>query len=58
MNWNDIQQIVRIVMYGAAGWLGAAGGLDPANVETLGGALVALVSVGWWWFWNRKAVKA
>jgi hypothetical protein len=57
MNWNDIQQIVRIVAFAVAGWLGNAGGLDPANTETLAGAFIALASVGWWWFWNRKAVK-
>lgn len=57
MNWNDIQQVVRILAYAAAGWLGAKGGLDPANVETLGGALLGLVSVAWWFFWNRKAAK-
>lgn len=57
MNWNDIQQIVRIVLYGAAGWLVNAGQLDAANAETLAGGALAIVSVAWWWFWNRKAVK-
>jgi hypothetical protein len=57
MNWNDVQQIARIVAYAAAGWLGAKGGLDPANVETLGGAILGIVSVAWWFFWNRKVVK-
>jgi hypothetical protein len=57
-SWDDIQQLVRIVAYMASGWLVSIGQLDVANGETLGGALLALASVVWWWFWNRKAVKA
>ena len=54
MSWDNIQQLVRILAYGAAGWLVNAGHLDPSNGETLGGALLGLASVAWWWFWNRK----
>lgn len=57
MGWNDIQQIARIIAYAASGFLVNAGQLDPANGETLGGAILAILSVAWWWFWNRKAVK-
>ena len=54
MKWDDIQQVVRILAFMVAGFLGERGGLDPANIETLGGAFLALASVAWWFFWNRK----
>ena len=53
MKWEDIQQFARIICFMVAGWLGNAGGLDPSNVETVGGALLALASVAWWFVWNR-----
>ena len=58
MTWDDIQQIIRIVAYAISGFLVSAGQLDPAHGETLGGALLGLASVGWWWFWNRKKPAA
>lgn len=58
MKWEDIQQVVRILAFMVAGFLGERGGLDPANVETLGGALLAIASVVWWWFWNRNKTAA
>lgn len=54
MTWDNVQQFARILAYGASGYLVNAGQLDPANGETLGGAILALLSVGWWFFWNRK----
>lgn len=54
ISWDDTQQLFRIGAYALAGWLGARGNLDPANIETLGGALLGLASVAWWWFWNRR----
>jgi hypothetical protein len=54
MTWDNVQQIARILAYGVSGYLVNAGQLDPANGETLGGALLGLLSVAWWFFWNRK----
>lgn len=57
-SWDDIQQIVRIVAYMISGWLVSLGHLDIANGETLGGAILAVASVAWWWFWNRRGKPA
>jgi hypothetical protein len=54
MTWDNVQQIARILAYGVSGYLVNAGQLEPANFETLGGALLGLLSVAWWFFWNRK----
>ena len=53
MKWEDIQQFVRILCFMASGALVNAGQLDAANGETLGGALLGVASVAWWFIWNR-----
>jgi hypothetical protein len=52
MTWDTVQQFVRICLGWLAAFLVARGKLDPANAETLTGALLGVAQVGWWYFWN------
>ena len=58
MNWDSVQQLIRIVLQFLSGFLVGKGILDAANAEVLTGALLSLASVAWWYFWNRKAKPA
>ncbi len=51
MNWNlFILPVIRHGLQIVSGYLLATGHLDPENAETLSGALLAIISVGWWFF--------
>lgn len=54
MEWNTVQQVVRI----ALGWFSSAlvtkGLLDADTATILVGSLSGLVQVGWWIYWNKK----
>lgn len=58
MNWDSVQQLVRIVLQFLSGLLVGKGILDSTNAEIFSGALLSLTSVAWWYFWNRKAKPA
>lgn len=57
MTWNDIQQMLRIVMNGLGMWL-AAKGLPEDIVLAVTGGLMSAAAVAWWWFWNRTRPAA
>lgn len=56
MNWDTVQQIIRIAMQVVGGMLMSAGYLDEANVATLTGAVISLGGVLWWALWEKKKV--
>jgi hypothetical protein len=52
---NDMfQQLTRIVLYHAAGALVTSGILSQEMAQQLAGSILGIITVGWWWFWNRK----
>jgi hypothetical protein len=52
---NDMfQQLTRIVLYYASAALVTSGALSQEMAQQLVGSILGIVSVGWWWFWNRK----
>ena len=53
MNWDTIQQLVRIIMQVVAGMLVSKGVLTEEMGVTLTGAVVSLGSVAWWVIWQR-----
>jgi hypothetical protein len=55
MDWNDVQQILRIIMQVVAGFLMSKGYLNEEMATTLTGAVVSIGAVVWWFVWNRKA---
>lgn len=54
MNWDTIQQLLRIIAYALGGFfLGEA----VTNGQQFQAAVAGLISVGafaWWWFWERQ----
>lgn len=53
MNWDTIQQLVRIIMQVVAGFLVAKGYITQEMGVTLVGAIVSIGGVAWWAFWQR-----
>jgi hypothetical protein len=57
MNWDTIQQVVRI----GAGWLGSAlmakGVLDASNAELLTGVILNGGQILWWIFWQKNRAE-
>jgi|694.fasta_scaffold115528_5 hypothetical protein len=57
MNWDNIQQFIRIVLQLAAGFMVQRGLLTEEMAVTATGALMSLAGVAWWMFWNKKRVE-
>lgn len=53
MNWDTLQQLVRIGMQLAAGALVNQGLITSDMQQTLVGAVVSIAGIGWWIFWER-----
>ena len=56
MNWDTVQQFIRIVMQVVAGMLVSRGIITAEMGVTLSGAIVSLGGIAWWVFWDRKRV--
>jgi len=54
MNWDTIQQFLRIVMQVVSGYLVGQGFLTDEMMVTLTGGVISLANVAWWFFWHRK----
>ena len=54
MNWDTIQQLVRILMQLVAGYLVNSGLITEDMSTTLVGAVVSLGGIAWWIFWDRN----
>lgn len=53
MNWDSIQQIVRIVMYAVSGWLMKMGWPEDMTIA-LTGVATGAAAIAWWFFWQRN----
>ena len=56
MNWDTIQQFVRIIMQVVAGMLVSKGYISQEMGVTLTGAIISLSGIAWWVFWDRLRV--
>jgi hypothetical protein len=54
MNWDTIQQLLRILMQVAAGMLVQRGLITAEMGVTLVGAVVSLGGIAWWVLWQRS----
>ena len=57
MNWDTAQQFIRLSLQFAGGALVARGVLTEEMAAQATGAILALASVAWWMFWNKKRVE-
>lgn len=57
MQWDTVQQFVRMGIQAGAGALVTKGIIDSSVAESLIGGLMSLSSVVWWLVWNKKRAK-
>jgi hypothetical protein len=53
MGDEAVQQIVRIIMYFLTGALATKGITEGAVLVQVAAIVTGVVSLGWWFFWNR-----
>jgi hypothetical protein len=58
MNWDDVQQVARKVGDMVAGILVTYGVATADNLYLWAGAVTGVVSLGWWYIWNRTRPAA
>lgn len=59
MNWDTIQQFLRILLQFGAGVLVSKGLITAEMGTSAVGALLSLGGIAWWVFWQRgKAASA
>jgi hypothetical protein len=54
MDWNTIQQFIRILLQFVAGLLVSRGLITADMAAQAVGALLSLGGIVWWAVWNRK----
>lgn len=54
MNWDTIQQLVRVIMQVVAGMMISKGIITEEMGVALTGAIVSLGGIAWWVFWQRS----
>ncbi|CUX21226.1 conserved hypothetical protein [Agrobacterium genomosp. 5 str. CFBP 6626] len=57
MEWNTVQQLLRILLQFGSGVLISKGVLTEEMAVTLTGGVISVASVVWWLVWNKKTVK-
>ncbi|MBN8930362.1 MAG: hypothetical protein J0G97_00040 [Rhizobium pusense] len=57
MDWNTVQQLLRILLQFGSGVLISKGVLTEEMAVTLTGGLISVASVVWWIAWNKREVK-
>lgn len=53
MNWDTIQQLVRIIAQFVGGYLVSAGLITEGLVQELTGGAISIAMLAWWAFWER-----
>lgn len=54
MDWDHVQQYIRIGLYKLAGVLVGAGYVQASEVEIVVGASLAVTNLFWTFYWNRQ----
>ncbi len=54
MDWNIIQQFIRILLQFGAGLLVSRGIINADMAASGIGAILSLGGIAWWAIWNRK----
>jgi len=53
MNWETIQQLIRIVMFTVGSFFLGDAVANGEQFQGLIGGVVAAASFAWWFFWER-----
>lgn len=54
MNWESIQQVLRIVLYTAGGYIFGEQVAEGEMFQAAVGGLMAAGAFAWWAIWERK----
>jgi hypothetical protein len=58
MTWDTLQQLFRIILQLAAGWLLNQGIITEEMSTTLVGSLLSIGGIAWWALWERTRPTA
>lgn len=53
MNFDTIQQLIRIVMYAGGSFLLGTGIADGQQFQALIGGVISVAGFAWWFWWER-----
>lgn len=53
MNWDTIQQLVRILAQFVGGFLVSNGVITESMTQSLTGGAISIAMLAWWVFWER-----
>ena len=54
MNWESIQQVLRIVLYAVGGYFLGEGVVEGEMFQQAMGGVMAVGAFVWWFFWERS----
>jgi hypothetical protein len=54
--WDTVQQVIRLAMQFAGGWLVSKGILTEELAAQLAGGILSVSAVLWWVFWEKNRV--
>lgn len=57
-NWDLLQQMARILLNFIGGFLIARGIMTDEIYQEFSGAIMSLISVGWWMYWHTNKLTA
>lgn len=58
MNFDQIQQLIRIAAYAIGGYFLGEGVMETDLAEGAVGGIVSVSAFAWWYVWERKRPKA
>ena len=54
MQWSQVQQVLRIIIFSAAGWLFGQGVTEGELFQQAVGGLLSVGAFAWWLVWEHK----
>lgn len=54
LSWDQIQQVVRIVLYSGGGYLFGESVADGQLFQSAVGGLMSVGAFAWWLIWDRQ----
>ncbi len=54
MSWDQLQQVLRIILYAIGGWAFSDAVVQGADFQNAVSGLLAVGAFIWWWVWDSK----